>query len=98
MTMWKMEMLIQKSLVDVGAGEENADVYEAFSIPLGCGHAAPLGVENSWPEVRLIMQQLYTKQFLSTLFENDIIQIRNERGRGGAGPHGSSRQFFPQEK
>ena len=57
MTMWKMEMLIQKSLVDGGVGEDNADDYEAFSIPLGCGHAAPLGVENSWPGVRLIMQQ-----------------------------------------
>ena len=43
-----------KSFVDDGAVEDNADVYEAFSIPLGCGHGAPLGVENSW---RLIMQQ-----------------------------------------
>ena len=52
-----MEMLKQKSFVDDGAVEDNADVYEAFSIPLGCGHAAPLGVESSWPGVSLIMQQ-----------------------------------------
>ena len=62
MTVQKMEMLKQKSFVDDGAGvdgagEDNADVYEAFSIPLGCGHGAPLGVENSWPGVCLIMQQ-----------------------------------------